>query len=684
MSFDAFSFDDDPPRGGSLPSALRQSGTPSSADTASWSFVSSRVTGGVSGSGRVVLEVDGDPRERWCCGTVSVRSGGSKKFCTLPVGTCTVQAHQSGRTKVASHEVKGSAFYIQASEKTALLVPYLDKSLLSAKELMEIRGQEFSAEQWIQLFGIIQAQAETRRALEDEAFLEGGNVGGVVGENLVDVQSLAARVERAADFQTPRKPALPERTVTMKVELTRFDEVPGTGTDVEAETLQDLIGSNWNKLVGVVGTLEAALPMVQTQLMDLYQGLSVMVEGVEDKANALGIALGQGGRLLDAEGTVWDAIAKSFALGSRVEDITRSVASDLVAVDKTVSQLDKSFQSHVGDVLKVVGQIHGGHKRLQDRVVELERVQGEVVAPSSMSNGGLLAVFTDNIPGAVADELSDLCADFDELRGLVQNTSSTQLTHPGMYVGDQSELHERLQKVEMRATGESFISDQRVFASYEDVLNWVQGSSGRSEIQVYWDVFSLLSKTRDATFLPADYLEGALMSERLQQNPLASLVMACLQIEMPAPFLTKKAASTGTGSGAPLPTIKTFDNWTAVQSGFNAQLNRAITTEVGGLRRMMGSSISKQDHKLSTLATHLLTNAQYQWQSMAGWITEFYHRLFGEGGLTSKESWLIVGNSVQAIFMLIHRTRSAGHDSMFTDDKSVKAAHLLWAVMQTH
>jgi hypothetical protein len=238
----------------------------------------------------------------------------------------------------------------------------------------------------------------------------------------------------------------------------------------------------------------------------------------------------------------------------------------------------------------------------------------------------------------------------------------------------------------MRATGESYISDQKVYASYEDVLNWVQGAAGRAEIHLYWDVFSLLSKTRDDSFSTHDYLDGALMSERLKQNPLTSLVMSSMLIQMPGPFLHKRSA-TGTGSSAavPLPTIKTFDDWNTVHTGFNHQLQRAVTTEVAGLRRMMGSTISRKDFELTALATHLLTQAQIQWASMATWITDFYHRLVGEGGLTAKESWLIVGTSVQAIFSLIHRTRAAGHDAIVSSgDKSVKAAHFIWATMQTH
>jgi hypothetical protein len=58
--------------------------------------------------------------------------------------------------------------------------------------------------------------------------------------------------------------------------------------------------------------------------------------------------------------------------------------------------------------------------------------------------------------------------------------------------------------------------------------------------------------------------------------------------------------------------------------------------------------------------------------------------LVGDGGLTTKESWLIVGASVRAIFELLSTARATGHDAMLTEDKAIGAAHCLWTVMQTH
>ena len=642
--------------------------------------------GGVSGVGRAVLEIEGDPLGVWCCGAVSVRSGGSLKFCTMPAGTCTVQAHQAGRVKGAKHTWEGFAFYIQTSDKTALVTPFLKKSLLSSTEKIEVRGRVFSVEQWIQLFGILEDQTLTRLKLESQAFtLESG--AGQVPANLVNVTSVADRVARAVDFQTPRKTAAIEPTVTIKSELTSLEELPAFDEkEVDSDVWSKLLGGNWNKLVGVVGTLEATVPVIHNQCIELFQGLSGMLEGVEDKANALGLVLGHRGPQMDAEGTVWDAIARSIALATNVEDVIGSVSSDLVTVDKTVRQIDDAFKSHVGAVLKVVSEIHGSHKRMQERIVKLEStVRADAVNATEI---GLSAAFRETIPMAVAEELADLRVEFAELWDEIQETAA-HLVSPsgGGQLVTTNEFHERLQKVEMRATGESYISDQRVYASYEDVLNWVQGSAGRAEIHLYWDIFSLLSKTRDDTFTTHEYLEGALMSERLKLNPLTSLVMSSLQIQMPGPFLPKRSGTvSGSSAAVPLPTVKTFDDWNMVQTGFNHQLQRSVTTEVGGLRRMMSSTISRQDFELSGLAIHLLTQAQIQWASMATWITDFYHRLVGEGGLTSKESWLIVGMSVQAIFSLIHRTtRAAGHDAIISSgDKAVKAAHFLWATMQTH
>ena len=82
MSFAAFSFGfDDPAQVESLPNVALPSGTPALTGTDSWSLVLTGVTGGgVSGSGKAALEVEGDPLEFWCCGVVAVRSGGHSAF----------------------------------------------------------------------------------------------------------------------------------------------------------------------------------------------------------------------------------------------------------------------------------------------------------------------------------------------------------------------------------------------------------------------------------------------------------------------------------------------------------------------------------------------------------------------------------------------------------------------------
>jgi hypothetical protein len=472
----------------------------------------------------------------------------------LPAGKCTVAAHQSGRTKGAKHAVVGDALYIPTSDKTALVSPFLEKSFLSSDELVEIQMKSFSVEQWIQLFDILRGQAAIRKELQDSATprdtflgLELGD--DVVGESLVGVNSAAARVEKAVDFQTPRKPVGAKRTVTIKPDVTNFDVLPEKlepGT--EMVTWETLLSNNWNKLVGVVGSLEAAVPTLQSQCTGLIQGLTEAFESVEDKANALGLALGQRGSQLDAEGTVWDAVARSFSLAANLEEVIGSVSADLVAVDKTVNQVDNRFNAHVGDVLKVVGQIHGSHKRLQERLGKLETDVAKGI--SGVPGPGLSDVFSDDIPVAVADELTEIRGEFAELRDAVLETTAHLGVVPTAGGGSTvatSEFHERLQKVEMRATGESYISDQRVYASNDDVLNWVQGAAGRSELHNYWDVFSLLSKTRDDSFTTHEYLEGALMSERLKQNPLTSLVMSSLLLQMPGPFLPKRSATGPSG-----------------------------------------------------------------------------------------------------------------------------------------
>jgi hypothetical protein len=107
MSFEDFSFDDEPPLGAPLSAAeVLPSGTPSSTDNDSWAFVASRVTGGgkwigqngVGGqwrsSGSVLL---------WCC------VSSEWWFLEILHAACrhvSGKAHQAGRSKGSKHTLK--------------------------------------------------------------------------------------------------------------------------------------------------------------------------------------------------------------------------------------------------------------------------------------------------------------------------------------------------------------------------------------------------------------------------------------------------------------------------------------------------------------------------------------------------------------------------------------------------
>ena len=364
---------------------------------------------------------------------------------------------------------------------------------------------------------------ETRQQVEDDLYLTGVSA---TDKAQIDVKNLAAHVERAGDYQTPCKPGILTKSIKLEeVKLSQFDEVTEISGSLEDEELRDVmttIGSNWNKMVGTVLSLESTLPTVQKQLVELFGGLAVVVEGVEDKANAIGTVVGQRGELMEAGVTIWDAVEKGFSLGVTAENLARSVTENCVSVDQVVTELDKSFRAHVQEVVQVVGRIHGalshtktGHRQMENRLATLEqRASSESLRPPVTAGGdqpSLLAVFADPTSSEL-DEIEDLRTEVANLRTMVR--SAMEVVRPreaGGYPDPTLEthlFHERLQKVEMRATGDSYVTEHRVFASYEDVLNWIRGAKGREEIQLYWDVYSLLSKTRDVTHIYAVRVHG--------------------------------------------------------------------------------------------------------------------------------------------------------------------------------
>jgi hypothetical protein len=99
MSFAGLLFGvDDPAQVVSLLDVTLPTSTPALSGTDSWSHVASGVTGGgvMSGMGKGVIEVNGEPGELWCCGMVC-RSG-VRSLNGFASGTCKVQPHTGLRT----------------------------------------------------------------------------------------------------------------------------------------------------------------------------------------------------------------------------------------------------------------------------------------------------------------------------------------------------------------------------------------------------------------------------------------------------------------------------------------------------------------------------------------------------------------------------------------------------------
>jgi hypothetical protein len=183
-------------------------------------------------------------------------------FCTVPVGICRVQAHQTSRTIPLKYNVEGSAFYI-------LLINWkpLDKIFLSECYLVDILDQKLSLDHWTQLFIHLQSQVELCNQSEDDLFLAGTSG---KQEMQIGVKNLRARVERAGDYPTPCKPAVSKRLSSWKtsrpVPLTRSVNWV-TILLMKAPRCLSVVGADWNKMVGA---LEATVATVQSPLVDLF------------------------------------------------------------------------------------------------------------------------------------------------------------------------------------------------------------------------------------------------------------------------------------------------------------------------------------------------------------------------------------------------------------------------------
>jgi ferredoxin len=233
------------------------------------------------------------------------------------------------------------------------------------------------------------------------------------------------------------------------------------------------------------------------------------------------------------------------------------------------------------------------------------------------------------------DELENLCHQLTELRGRLEAYETLQQAN--VFTGsDGDAMHVRLTDLEMRNTGTSYCAGNVQFTTLNSVINWLRMKQSRQNVAMYWDLFSLVSKTRHDAYNTTDYAADVLMATRVNKSKAQLLIESCLSLEMPLPFL---GTSNGTSLAArALPTIKSFAVWSAANIGFGPQLTSKVYLEASALLRMLPQHAGT-DVELMSVATHLVTSAQLQWISLQGWMSDFYHRLGQGDGLSDSECW---------------------------------------------
>ena len=73
-------------------------------------------------------------------------------------------------------------------------------------------------------------------------------------------------------------------------------------------------------------------------------------------------------------------------------------------------------------------------------------------------------------------------------------------------------LHQQVRDLEMQEIGDYYCAVEKTLTSQDNCMNWVRQFKPLQTVSMNWDTYSLLSKTRQESYAPINYMDETLMA----------------------------------------------------------------------------------------------------------------------------------------------------------------------------
>lgn len=164
------------------------------------------------------------------------------------------------------------------------------------------------------------------------------------------------------------------------------------------------------------------------------------------------------------------------------------------------------------------------------------------------------------------------------------------------------------------------------------------------------------------------------------QNTEEALIVASFHFELPVFFGKSTSNNAASSDSRVLPCANAYGVWKD-PTGY-AGVSKKLMRRLAEIRDRLSVSIEASlSGNARTLAIQMMSASISFFHSLNGWMTSEYDELTGRG-CKEKQAWLLISQSVRAIFLELHKSRKAGRGPFISLE--ARQSGIMWGSLQAY
>ena len=679
---------------------------------------------------------DKEDNDKWkwsvCGGLIGGVKGGNR-FCIKPL-----ESGGYGHCGIGSHAVKKAELvegfgYIPSNgdrlnTRSAFLAPTIDTRSLPLAYLESLQAL-LTPSQWVSFFAVLPTESEMASEGEDHQEI---------------AAAILTKASRAVSFaytpatKRPRLLDLVSRSVGGGINLgSRFktegsadkadlfvEELKATFSEgwIEDEGVDPSSGSftpsisQWNLLIGKVGSLAQELEAARAALTQLADGSDRHLEGLDDQVTDLRASVGRRPSILNPSVPSMELWMSVTGLSQTLQEVKEAVYHPTPSrfdvatrsIAETAARDAKGASEKTVDLQRSKASLQGDHKPLHSIV---DGIVNDLYLPSGMythllntSVGGTpehpSVNVQENMERIKAEVLRELRSIQDRAGGSAVDPEDPTIS---LMNSTLRKIEDSLTTIKASLGGEVVRFDSATFHSASDVEVWLTQNMGADGCvpDCFYDIVSMLEALQDSSKTSDDLLGSQAGSIKAGHKGLStSRMLNSFSVTIPQ-VLAKK------GNGSEI-SAASYDKWKSNdgRTGVVEIIRKSMESWKYRTEGVLNGRFSTSRRlKILMLTRKMMNDSVNFWVTLVVWVDDFYNRLInqseraGPGSEASvadrkeydatileskKEAWHLIIKVLTDIFAELNIRRADGQAAQGETSSISQCATVLYSALKAH